>query len=71
MLSKPGKATMPFFTPDKRLCLILGNYDYAAIRFGDQKEKGFADLPEVIQDMENFSQKIKQYGFNEDMMEII
>ena len=50
MLSKP---IVPYFTPDKRQCLILGNFDYASIRFtgvdknGNPKEKGFADLPEV------------------------
>ena len=44
---------LPYFTPDKRQCLILGNYDYSAIRFmgvgkdGNPKELGFADLPEV------------------------
>ena len=53
MLSKPKKPTVPYFTPDKRQCLILGNIDYAVIRFlvedddGTQQEKGFADLPEV------------------------
>ena len=50
MLSKPK---VPYFSPDKRQCLILGNIDYATIRFtvedidGSQQEKGFADLPEV------------------------
>ena len=50
MLSKPK---VPYFTPDKRQCLILGNIDYAAIRIivvdkdGNPEEKGFADLPEV------------------------
>ena len=24
---------IPYFAPDKRQCLILGNYDYSAIRF--------------------------------------
>ena len=33
MLSKMKKAGVPYFTPDKRQCLILGNIDYAAIRF--------------------------------------
>ena len=69
MLSKP----LPYFSPDKRQCLILGNIDYAAIRFmgvdknGNPKEKGFANLPEVEQDMEVFSQNIQRYGFDEDM----
>ena len=63
MLSKP-KPSLPYFAPDKRQCLILGNIDYAAIRFmqvdkdGNPKEKGFADLLEVEQDMEVFSQNI-------------
>ena len=53
MLSKPKKPSVPYFTPDKRQCLILGNIEYAAIRFmgvdkdGNPTEKGFADLPEV------------------------
>ena len=53
MLSKLKKPSVPYFTPDKRQCLILGNIDYAAIRFivadenGNPKEKGFANLPEV------------------------
>ena len=47
------KPSVPYFTPDKRQCLILGNIDYGAIRFmvvdenGKPKEKGFADLLEV------------------------
>ena len=47
------KGSLPYFSPDKRQCLIVGNYDYAAIRFivvdkdGNPEEKGFADLPEV------------------------
>ena len=53
MFSKPKKPSVPYFTPDKRQCLILGNIEYAAIRFigvdkdGNPKELGFADLPEV------------------------
>ena len=53
MLSKMKKAGVPYYTPDKRQCLILGNIDYAAIRFvrvdkdGNSKELGFANLPEV------------------------
>ena len=67
------KSSVPYYTPDKRQCLILGNIDYAVIRFmgvdkhGNPKEKGFADLPEVQQDMDVFSQNIQQYGFDEDM----
>ena len=55
---------LPYFTPDKRQCLILGNIDYAPIRFmaagkdGKQKEKGFANLHEVERDMEVFSRNI-------------
>ena len=51
--SKPKAISLPYFTPDKRQCLILGNIDYSAIRFmgvgkdGNPKELGFADLPEV------------------------
>ena len=58
-----------YFKPDKRQCLILGNFDYAKIRWteegkdGNMKEKGFPDLPEVRQDMEVFSRNIEQYGF--------
>ena len=53
MLSKPSKRGLPYFTPDKRQCLILGNIDYAVIRYmgvgkdGNPEEKGFANLPEV------------------------
>ena len=74
MLSKPKKPnSLPYFSPDKRQCLILGNIDYAAIRFmgvgkdGSPKEKGFANLPEVQQDMDVFCQNIQRYGFDEDM----
>ena len=41
---------MKYFGPDKRQCLVLGNFDYSAIRWRveeDPEEKGFADLPEV------------------------
>ena len=64
MLSKMKKPGVPYITPDERQCLILGNINYAAIRFpgvdenGNPKEKGFADLPEVLQDMEVFSKNI-------------
>ena len=53
MLSKMKKPSVPYFTPDKRQCLILGNIDYAAIRFmgvdkdRNPKELGFDNLPEV------------------------
>ena len=72
MLSKPKKPTVPYFTPDRRQCIILGNYDYHAIRFmgvdenGEQKEKGFDNLEEVINDMETFSENIQKYGFDSD-----
>ena len=66
MLSKPKQSSVPYYTPDKWQCLILGNFDYAVIRYGDQKELGITDLPEVIQDIEVFSQKIQQYNFDED-----
>ena len=71
MLSKL-KTSLPYFSPDRRQSLILGNFDYSAIRFmvvdkdGNPKEKGFADLPEVQQDMEVFSSNIQQYGFDPD-----
>ena len=45
--------------------IILGNFDYADIRWteegkdGNMKEKGFPDLPEVRQDIEFFSRKIE------------
>jgi hypothetical protein len=46
---------VPFFSPDKRQCLILGNYDYSPIRImvegvdedGNPKELGFKDLLHV------------------------
>ena len=47
------RKVLPYFSPDRRQCLILGNFNYATIRFkkqdanGNIKEKGFADLPEV------------------------
>ena len=64
---------MPYFTPDKRQCLILGNYDYSTIRFmgvgkdENPKELGFADIPEVLQDMEVFSRNIERYNFDADL----
>ena len=70
MFSKPR---VPYFTPDKRQCFILGNIDYAAIRFmgedrdGNSKLIGFANLPEVYQDIEVFSRNIEQYGFDADL----
>ena len=47
------KSSLPYFSPDKRQSLIIGNFDYSAIRWmaighdGNPIEKGFADLPEV------------------------
>ena len=73
---------VPYFTPDKRECLILGNDDYSAIRWGTKtdaegnvivdehgnpKQFGYADLPAVLQDMEVFSQNIALYGFDPDL----
>ena len=64
---------VPYFSPDKRQCFILGNHDYSAIRFmgvdrnGNPKKKGFADLPEVLQDMEVFSRNIEKYNFVSDL----
>ena len=34
---------------------------------GNPKQFGYSDLPAVLQDIEEFSQKIQQYGFDEDM----
>ena len=51
--------------PDLRQCLILGNIDYAAIRYseedknGNMKEKGFQNLPEVSEDMKVFYRNIR------------
>ena len=73
MQSKPKKPIVPYFTPDRRQCLILGNIDYSAIRWtvqdanGNTKVKGFLDLLAVQDDMEVFSRNIQQYGFDEDM----
>ena len=53
MLSKPKRTSLPYFSPDKRQSVILGNINYSAIRFmvededGNMIEKGFADLEEV------------------------
>ena len=75
-MSKVKKVTpkaAPYFSPDKRQCFILGNFDYSVIRFmgvdsnGNPKERGFADLPEVQQDIEVFSRNIEQYGFDSDL----
>ena len=78
VLSKPK---VPYFTPDVRYCLILGNSNYEAIRFpekdangnpvvdadGKPTIKGFADLPAVVEDMKIFKNNIKQYGFDSDL----
>ena len=78
-MKKPG---MPYFTPDKRLCLILGNNDYSAIRWGTKtnaageqilgedgkpKQYGYADLPAVLDDMKVFSTNIERYDFDADL----
>ena len=62
MLSKPK---VPYFTPDKRQCLLLGNFDYSPIRWiegvdddGNPKEKGFSDLLKVKVDIEHFKENI-------------
>lgn len=62
------KVVVPPFTPDVRLCLILGNYNYEKVRFtkvdeagnyildkdGNIKMFGFLDLPYVEADLELF-----------------
>ena len=65
-----------FFTPDIRQCLIIGNFNYQAIRWteddadGNAVEKGFADLNEVQDDIEVFSRNIAEYGFGDtDILE--
>ena len=78
MLSKPNKPKVPYFTPDKRQCLILGNFDYSAIRWGEKKDAagnvivdeagnlkqyGFADLLHVKNDIKIFRKRIEEYGF--------
>ena len=66
-----------YFKPDKRQCLILGNFDYADIRWteegkdGNMKEKGFPDLPEVRQDIEFFHPLLSCFCFLEINEEII
>ena len=67
MFSKPFKLGLPYFTPDIRLGLLIGNFDYSAIRVpgegldnkGKQKQNGYSDLPEVQQDIKDFSQKLQ------------
>ena len=75
MLSKPYKPGLPYFTPDKRQGLLIGNFDYSAIRVpgegvddeGKPIEKGFSDLPEVQQDIIDFNQNLQRYSFDGDM----
>ena len=71
--SKPIAKQARYFTPDKRECFILGNHDYSLIRFmgvdsnGNPKQKGYADLPAVLQDIEVFRLNIARYGFDADL----
>ena len=58
MLSKI-KPSLPYFTPDKRQCLILGNINY-------RDSIAWDDLEAVEQDMEVFSRNIQRYGFDGD-----
>ena len=79
MLSKlnfKNSKAQAFFSPDIWQCLIIGNYNYQAIRWteenadGNAVEMGFADLNEVQNDIEVFSQNIAEYGFGDtDILE--
>ena len=77
MLSKPKKPGVPYFTPDKRQCLILGNFDYSPIRYmgvdnnGNPKELGIKDLLHVKTDIKLFKEKIEGYGFADDGQDIL
>ena len=52
-----------FFGPDERICLLLGNHDYKVLREGDANYAQFEDLPEVKDDLKNFTTNVKEYGF--------
>ena len=50
------------FKPDRKLCLIIGNYDYSELR--DHLNKGFPDLKDAKKDVDFFEKKILQFGFD-------
>ena len=51
-----------FFRPDERICLLLGNHNYRLLREGDTNYALFEDLPEVKDDLKNFTVNVKKYG---------
>ena len=62
---------LPYFKPDERQSLVLGNFDYSKIRWteqdadGNEIVKGYQDLLEVRDDIDEFYNEIVKYGFDE------
>ena len=63
MLGSPGSGSQDFFSPDERICVLLGNHNYRLLREGDTNYAQFEDLPEVKDDLKNFTTNVKEYGF--------
>ena len=49
--------------PDVKLCIAVGNYEYGIVR--NEHDKGFCDLPAAKDDVDHFSTKILEFGFEQ------
>ena len=52
-----------FWRADEKVCLAIGNYDYGILR--NARGKGLSDMPGVKDELNNFAEKILEFGFKQ------
>ena len=69
-MSQSKHQSSPYFRPDDRYCLIVGNFSYQALRFmtvdktSKETESGYPDIWENKNTINSFSDQIRSYGFS-------
>ena len=52
-----------FWRADEKVCLAIGNYDHSILR--NSKGKGLSDMPGARDELNNFAEKILEFGFKQ------
>ena len=52
-----------FWRADEKVCLAIGNYDHSILR--NAKGKGPCDMPGARDELNNFAEKILEFGFKQ------
>ena len=64
--NRPRYHRGPVFSPDERILLQFGNYDYDILRQANPQCAKLIDLNEVKEDMKRMQEGMNKYGFTTD-----